>query len=73
MVENPDWENASDRDSKILGRHSRAYYKAADRWLRGEVDAFRLSDTDPAQAARRLEEASAARADLDALHFEREA
>jgi anaerobic magnesium-protoporphyrin IX monomethyl ester cyclase len=32
-----DWEEASDRDYKVRGRHSRAYYKQADRWLRSSV------------------------------------
>ena len=31
------WEEATDRHYQIRGRHSRAYYRQADRWLRGEV------------------------------------
>lgn len=31
------WEEATDRHYRIRGRHSRAYYRQADRWLRGAV------------------------------------
>jgi radical SAM superfamily enzyme YgiQ (UPF0313 family) len=31
------WEEATDRHYQISGRHSRAYYRQADRWLRDEV------------------------------------
>ena len=31
------WEEATDRQYQIRGRHSRAYYRQADRWLRNEV------------------------------------
>jgi radical SAM superfamily enzyme YgiQ (UPF0313 family) len=31
------WEEGTDRDYAIRGRHSRAFYKEADRWLRAEV------------------------------------
>ena len=33
------WEEGTDRDHAIRGRHSRAFYKQADRWLRAEVAA----------------------------------
>jgi len=45
-----DWERATDRDWQIRGRHSRAYYRHADRWLRNEVEAFRKDAADPASA-----------------------
>ena len=35
----------------IAGRRGRDYYKLADQWLRNEVEAHRVSVTDPAQAA----------------------
>lgn len=73
VVAPKDWENATDRDVKIRGRHSRAYYKAADRWLRGEVDAFRLKDTDPEEAAQRLAAAQTARGEMRGLHRDVEA
>lgn len=38
------WEDATDRDYLVRGRHSRAYYRQADRWLRSEVAAFRTGD-----------------------------
>lgn len=56
-----DWENATDRDYRIQGRHSRVYYKHADRWLRSEIAAFRLEAKDPAEAARKKAEAEEAR------------
>ena len=68
-----DWEAATDRDFAIRGRHSRAYYKHADRWLRSEVAAFRLEAADPAEAARKRAEAEAARAALLAASAEVEA
>lgn len=64
LVLEQNWVNATDRDYKISGRHSRIYYKHADKWLRSEVDAFRLAPAHPAEAARRRTEAAAARAAL---------
>jgi radical SAM superfamily enzyme YgiQ (UPF0313 family) len=46
-----DWDRATDRDLRIQGRHSRAYYGHADRWLRSEVEAHRKGVTDPAAAS----------------------
>jgi radical SAM superfamily enzyme YgiQ (UPF0313 family) len=68
-----DWEAATDRDFAIRGRHSRAYYKHADRWLRSDVAAFRLEAADPVEAARKRAEAEAARAALLAASAEVEA
>ncbi|WP_116809860.1 B12-binding domain-containing radical SAM protein [Steroidobacter cummioxidans] len=45
------WEEASDRDYIIGGRHDRQYYQLADIWLRNEVEASRLAMTDPQRAA----------------------
>lgn len=45
------WAEASDRDYAIEGRHGRDYYRLADVWLRSEVQAGRLEQSDPAQAA----------------------
>jgi radical SAM superfamily enzyme YgiQ (UPF0313 family) len=59
-----EWEQATDRDYVIRGRHSRAYYKHADRWLRREVEAFRLEEADPAESARKRTEALDARSQL---------
>jgi len=36
------WENGSDRDFQIQGRHSRRYYDFASRYLRREVELSRL-------------------------------
>ncbi len=65
------WEEATDRDYAIRGRHSRSYYKQADRWLRGEVAAHRAID--PALAAVQRAEALAAREAMLALTLEVEA
>jgi hypothetical protein len=35
----------------VRGRHSRAYYREADQWLKNEVAAFRLEETDPVVSA----------------------
>jgi anaerobic magnesium-protoporphyrin IX monomethyl ester cyclase len=67
------WEDATDRDFKVRGRHSRAYYKQADRWLRGEVAAFRMEGDDPAGAAEKRAEALAARESMAGLAAEVEA
>jgi radical SAM superfamily enzyme YgiQ (UPF0313 family) len=45
------WAQGSDRDYQISGRRGRDYYRLADVWLRSEVEASRLSDSDPARAA----------------------
>jgi anaerobic magnesium-protoporphyrin IX monomethyl ester cyclase len=42
------WEEATDRHYQISGRHSRGYYKQADKWLRSEVAGEHVE----AQAAR---------------------
>jgi anaerobic magnesium-protoporphyrin IX monomethyl ester cyclase len=67
------WEEASDRDCAIRGRHSREYYKHADRWLRGEVAAFRLEATSPDEASLRRHEANEAKRNLLAAAHEVEA
>jgi radical SAM superfamily enzyme YgiQ (UPF0313 family) len=67
------WENSTDRDYKIKGRHSRAYYGHADRWLRNEVEAFRLESRDPAGARAKRSEAEGARLALQAAADEVEA
>ena len=67
------WETATDRDFVIQGRHSRQYYKHADRWLRSEVAAFRAQQADPAEAGRLRAEAEQARQSLLASAHEVEA
>ena len=67
------WEEASDRDYVIAGRHSRTYYRHADRWLRSEVAAFRSEKAEDGAAAGHREEAAQARAALLATAEEREA
>ncbi|NJM40897.1 MAG: B12-binding domain-containing radical SAM protein [Anaerolineae bacterium] len=64
---NKDWAAATDRDYVIKGRHTRAYYKHADKWLRSEVAAFRLLESDPMQASLHQQEAGSARAALLAV------
>jgi radical SAM superfamily enzyme YgiQ (UPF0313 family) len=64
IVLNGDWNQVSDRDHTILGRHSRRYYKHADEWLFNAVDAHRLRGTDPAAAAAKDAAAEAARLGL---------
>lgn len=73
VISDLDWEAATDRDYKVRGRHSKAYYKQADRWLRGEVDAFRLEGENPVTAAVRRAEAQAAREAMMGLAGEVEA
>lgn len=68
-----DWESSTDRDTKVQGRHSREYYRHADKWLRSEVGAFRLDESDPGEAARLRSQAQAARDALLASAHEVEA
>ena len=60
VIEKP-WEEATDRDHRIKGRHSRIYYKYADSWLNNEVAATRLESEDPAESLRRRSAAREAR------------
>ena len=46
-----EWSTATDRDFVIEGRHSRAFYKHADTWLRSEMAALRLEQESPTEAA----------------------
>lgn len=56
------WEQGSDRDQVIGGRHDRAYYRHADEWLRRAVAAE--TEADPASAGAHREAAEAARVRL---------
>jgi anaerobic magnesium-protoporphyrin IX monomethyl ester cyclase len=47
LVQLKPWAQSSDREIRIAGRHSRAYYAHADKLLRDEVQFARLSE-DPA-------------------------
>lgn len=67
------WVESTDRSYRIRGRHSRAYYAQADRWLRSDVEAHRLAESDPARAGELKREAAEARAALLALDAEVEA
>ncbi len=64
VVLDKDWAESTDRDHALRGRHSRAYYKQADSWLREEVAAHRLADTDPVESASRRASAERARSAL---------
>jgi radical SAM superfamily enzyme YgiQ (UPF0313 family) len=64
LVFSSEWNTGSDRDHKIMGRHSKQYYSYADQWLFNSVHAHRLRDTDPAAALEKAAVAEAARAAL---------
>jgi radical SAM superfamily enzyme YgiQ (UPF0313 family) len=67
LVQLKPWAESSDRDIKIAGRHSRAYYAYADKLLRDEVQFARLSD-DPAANPTLLEDLTVSiRASRDGL------
>lgn len=55
LVQLKPWAESSDREIKIAGRHSKAYYAHADKLLRDEVQFARLSD-DPMTSPSLLEE-----------------
>ena len=67
------WAVSTDRDYRIKGRHSRSYYRHADRWLRNEVAAYRLEPTDPDTARTKRMAALEARRDMRAAEREVEA
>jgi radical SAM superfamily enzyme YgiQ (UPF0313 family) len=46
VVSSRAWEQGSDRDFQIRGRHSRRFYQNADRLLRAEVELKRLTSAD---------------------------
>lgn len=46
VVSSRTWEQGSDRDFQIRGRHSRRFYQNADRLLRAEVELKRLASAD---------------------------
>jgi radical SAM superfamily enzyme YgiQ (UPF0313 family) len=56
------WTEGSDRDYVVAGRRGKDYYKLADRWLRNEVEAFRVEAQDPARAAELMNAAQQAQA-----------
>lgn len=67
------WAIATDRDHRIRGRHSRAYYKHADSWLNNEVEGARIQNEDPDEAARRFADAMRARESMMAMASDTEA
>jgi anaerobic magnesium-protoporphyrin IX monomethyl ester cyclase len=73
VVTDKRWRDATDRDYRIKGRHSRAYYKQADAWLNNEVEAARLDGQNPSEAALRRAAAKQARERMSATSLETEA
>jgi len=72
VTEKP-WAAATDRDHRIRGRHSRAYYKHADLWLNNEVAAAGFEGENPVEAALRRAAAARARESMLAVSLETEA
>jgi anaerobic magnesium-protoporphyrin IX monomethyl ester cyclase len=73
VVAEKSWADSTDRDYRIKGRHSRAYYKQADSWLRNEVEATRLDGPNPEEAQQRRVAAARAKANMQAAFLETEA
>ena len=73
VVLDKEWSEATDRDHRIRGRHSRTYYKQADLWLKNEVEAARIESQNPHEAALQREAAMRARASMLAVALETEA
>jgi anaerobic magnesium-protoporphyrin IX monomethyl ester cyclase len=73
VVADRQWSESTDRDYRIKGRHSRAYYKHADSWLNNEVQATRLESQNPAEAARSRAAAMQARESMLAVSSQTEA
>ena len=69
------WQDSSDREFRIRNRHSRQFYRFADKLLRSEVEFTRLRhkpDTDDATLAALRSGIAEARAGLQATHSEDE-
>jgi radical SAM superfamily enzyme YgiQ (UPF0313 family) len=73
VVTDKPWAQATDRDYRIKGRHSRAYYKQADSWLNNEVEAARIEGQNPAEAALRRAAAMRAREAMSGVSLDTEA
>jgi radical SAM superfamily enzyme YgiQ (UPF0313 family) len=54
LVPYSSWEEGSDRDLGVSGRHSRRYYRHAQRWIDAEIARARLSRQTGARLAARL-------------------
>jgi len=70
------WEQSSDRDIRIRGRHSRRFYSNADQLLKAEVELEKLSDAgpaDPLQVAELHQRIESARRGLEETFAETEA
>jgi radical SAM superfamily enzyme YgiQ (UPF0313 family) len=67
------WQDATDRDYAIEGRHGREYYRLADAWLRNEVEAYRLREQDPQRAADLRERAQLAQSEMRRIVAQRAA
>ena len=75
IVSQRPWEQGSDRDLTVRGRHSRRFYRYANRWLVGEVGWQRLRSTRPPQVlklARFLTHSTIGRLGMLATRSERE-
>jgi anaerobic magnesium-protoporphyrin IX monomethyl ester cyclase len=73
VVLDKEWSDATDRDHRIRGRHSRGYYKQADAWLNNEVEATRIELQNPCEAAQRRAAAMQARESMLAVAADTEA
>lgn len=61
------WDESTDRDYRIEGRHPAAYYEHADRWLQTEVEAHRIRDAEPERARELLAEAERSQRAMETL------
>jgi anaerobic magnesium-protoporphyrin IX monomethyl ester cyclase len=76
LVQLRPWNQTSDRDLKIKGRHSRQFYAHADKLLRNEVELARLMNNPPSDSrvlADLRNEIQTHRANLFSTHAEVEA
>jgi radical SAM superfamily enzyme YgiQ (UPF0313 family) len=71
LVQVSPWAQTSDREIKIKGRHSRAYYAHADKLLRDEVQFARLSEDPGSNSALLQELRLGIQASRDGLHATR--
>jgi radical SAM superfamily enzyme YgiQ (UPF0313 family) len=74
VVSSTAWEQGSDRDSRVRGRHSRRFFQFADELLRSEVELSRLQKQQDGSASAALQaKIAAARQGLQVTYAEMEA
>jgi len=74
LIERKVWEEGSDRDLTVAGRHTRRFYTHAQKWIAGEIAVERLRRSDPRGATLdRIKHLAYAKAHRAAMYVTRHA